>query len=326
MGFAAMSKNLAINMPVNAPEATLQINTDDPNRLLKSSGGNFSTALPTGRVTFSQTVSAAGVKIVGGSAQFNQDLVIGNIEIRSGTQLVMAGGKTATVTGTLSGEGSWTGGNGVTIGASASVAPGASIGELTGNTLTFEAGAAYDWQFDGNAAPGVDYDTISATTVDIVGALTFNVDDSLFGGSLDGSEEFTVIAASSDIFGNFDGSGVLLGVSFNDDWSGTLTRVDNGSGGWDLILSALSGSVPGDADGDGDVDADDYLIVKANLGLATGAGASDGDFDEDGTVEWDDLMTLQGAMSPAGGGVIPEPATMGLLAIGALALMRRKRR
>jgi len=85
--------------------------------------------------------------------------------------------------------------------------------------------------------------------------------------------------------------------------------------------------VPGDANGDGIVDAADYIIFKAHVGQASTAGAAEGDFDESGTVDWADLQTLVGALNAAGGagGTIPEPATLGLLAVGALAVIRRRK-
>ena len=46
---------------------------------------------------------------------------------------------------------------------------------------------------------------------------------------------------------------------------------------------------------------------------------------QDGYVNWSDLDLMAGAMNNSpGGGTIPEPATIGLLAIGALAVVRRK--
>jgi hypothetical protein len=84
----------------------------------------------------------------------------------------------------------------------------------------------------------------------------------------------------------------------------------------------------GDVNGDFVVDAADYIILKQNFGM-TDAGWSDGDFNLNGTVDWDDLQLLManfGTRSIGGAPAIPEPATLGLLAIGALAILRRRRR
>jgi autotransporter-associated beta strand protein len=98
-----------------------------------------------------------------------------------------------------------------------------------------------------------------------------------------------------------------------------------GTGGW---LEITLSTVPGDTNNDGVVDAADYITVKQNFGM-TGAtlGAKQGDFDKDGTVEWDDLQTLMDnfvTRSIGGAPAAPEPATLGLLAIGALAVLRRR--
>jgi MYXO-CTERM domain-containing protein len=83
--------------------------------------------------------------------------------------------------------------------------------------------------------------------------------------------------------------------------------------------------LPGDANGDGVVDASDYIILKQHMGATTGAGASDGDFDKDGTVNWTDLQILMANFGQTQGADMPEPATLSLLALGGLAMIRRRR-
>ncbi len=92
--------------------------------------------------------------------------------------------------------------------------------------------------------------------------------------------------------------------------------------------------IPGDSDYDGDVDALDYLALKAHLGKDSDATWQDGDFDRDYDVDRDDFLILAanfgkgsgGAPPPTGGGDVPEPAAIGLVLAGGLALLRRRRR
>jgi hypothetical protein len=86
----------------------------------------------------------------------------------------------------------------------------------------------------------------------------------------------------------------------------------------------------GDTNGDFVVDAADFINLKANFGMTTGATLGQGDIavPADGAVDWTDLNTLIGNMSPGGSGtaaVTPEPATLSLLALGGLAVLRRRR-
>ena len=95
-----------------------------------------------------------------------------------------------------------------------------------------------------------------------------------------------------------------------------------------VLLPALP-----DANGDEVVDAADYIILKQNFGMPSGALWSQGNFSDGldgvGTVDWDDLQILMaefGTRSVGGVPAVPEPATLGLLAIGALTLLRRRLR
>jgi autotransporter-associated beta strand protein len=95
------------------------------------------------------------------------------------------------------------------------------------------------------------------------------------------------------------------------------------------ILKVALYVVPGDTNGDKVVDTADYIAVKRNIGLLSGATLAQGNVDGDGDVDWDDLqmvMTNFGAGSGTAPATTPEPATLGLLAFGAAALLRRRRR
>ena len=94
---------------------------------------------------------------------------------------------------------------------------------------------------------------------------------------------------------------------------------------------AVTGMVAGDANNDGVVDAADYIALKQNFGLGSDATRPQGDLNKDGAVNWADLQILMSnfgtrtlpTLAPT---ATPEPATLGLLAIGVLAIIRHKRK
>jgi len=124
-----------------------------------------------------------------------------------------------------------------------------------------------------------------------------------------------------------------------DGWSGLLDELaiwnreltaqeisdlyNNGDG-----VSLLAGPST-DANGDGVVDAADYIALKTHMGQTAGAALADGDFDGDGDVDFGDLQLLLdsfGGGTETGAATIPEPASLGLLVMGSLAMLRRYRR
>ena len=91
----------------------------------------------------------------------------------------------------------------------------------------------------------------------------------------------------------------------------------------------VSALIPGDADGDGDVDGDDFNAWGGNFPTASGATLAQGDFDGDGDVDGDDFNVWGGNFPYPGPGssaaaVIPEPASLALIGLGAVALLRRR--
>lgn len=105
-------------------------------------------------------------------------------------------------------------------------------------------------------------------------------------------------------------------------------------GGYSLLHLALSERLAGDANDDGIVSLADFLILRSHFG---GPGTFDeGDFNEDGTVSLADFLILRSNFGTGGGdpaavmdpwlSTVPEPASLAMLSVGGLALLRRRAR
>ncbi len=84
--------------------------------------------------------------------------------------------------------------------------------------------------------------------------------------------------------------------------------------------------VPGDATGDGVVNICDLGQLAMNYGMSEGATVWNGDFNGDGSVRVGDLGILSANYGTGTGGAgVPEPATLALLGMGAIAVLCKRR-
>jgi hypothetical protein len=97
-----------------------------------------------------------------------------------------------------------------------------------------------------------------------------------------------------------------------------------------IAAGALAPGVPGDYTGDGSVDAADYVVWRKNEGLMGGATPGQGDGTGDGNVTVDDYNLWRasfgngsgaGALSSASLEAVPEPSSLLLTVLGAVALI-----
>ena len=136
---------------------------------------------------------------------------------------------------------------------------------------------------------------------------------------------------------SFDPTDARFGGTF--DWQNAKTMIYLGSGGWsapvnDQVFGIMSA---GDANVDGNVDLTD-LTILANNWNTSDKSFSAGDFSQDGLVDLTDLTILAGkwnstvnlgqamqSFSAFQGVAVPEPTSLGLVTLGAVALLRRRR-
>jgi len=197
--------------------------------------------------------------------------------------------------------------------------------------LTLESSASLDWTLGADGPQGHYIDIWGDTTI-MEGAgptdgITINVLD---GGGGSAGDAYLI----AGVFNAFDLSKITVNLPAG--WSYTALAVEYAPvPDTDvLMLKGLVGGVQGDTDGDGDVDEDDYDNLLAQFGGP--GGVESADLDGNGTVDMADFRVLRefyGAGVPTAPEgdffsptTTPEPATVGLLALGGLAVLKRRRR
>jgi autotransporter-associated beta strand protein len=280
---------------------------------------------PDGSPSAAEAAMAAVTKAGPGTVVLsNSSTYTGATVVNEGTLLVngsLASAVTVNAGGTLGGIGLI---GAVTVNADGAVAPGGSVGTLkaTGNVAMGE-GSIYEWQLAAKTgSAGTSWDLITAASINLTGLITFKVDSSLFSGWISATDSFIVASTTTGTITNAATYHFILPDGWTD---GSLNLSGDGKS---LILSGLSSSIPGDANGDKVVDAADFITLKKNFGGGAGAGPEVGNFDETGTVDWADLGILMDNMGPGGGApsTAPEPCSAILLVFGAAALLRRRRK
>ena len=196
------------------------------------------------------------------------------------------------------------------------LSPGNGIGDLSVmGDLEFAMNGATAAQLLIEAAGGPSYDRLLVSgTLTGLDKADLVLDIARSGWASYVSATLTIVTAVNDL----SAIAPLNSVTWNNNMVG---QVNYTSGAITLTHVGLAG----DGNNDGAIDATDYADWFNNYGTTPGAWAT-GDFNGDGSVDatdYADWFNNYGAGTS--GGPVPEPATMTLLVLGGLAMLRRRK-
>jgi alkaline phosphatase len=180
--------------------------------------------------------------------------------------------------------------------------------------------------------PTVTWSTTDHTAADVP-IYTWGLNARTVSGVMDNTEVYDLMVMSEPADFDDDGAVTTSDIDMLRDnmggGSGTFDLNGDGlvdDGDLDYLLTDVLGTRVGDFNLDGLVDGTDLAIFKAGFGMS-GQGYAQGNCNPDEFIDGTDLAILKSNFGLSGTGVlVPGPATLGMLSLGALRLVTVRRR